>query len=170
MKEKKVTQQKTSNMTGLTIWKPQTITVFGGMELPADLPEEQFQSIIMKVQEYTGEFDNIDPYIGQVLTVAGMVVHDAELPNKYHEIDPETGMEPRTVWKLRTVLKVVAIDGKKREDPLFIGFVAAGVAKDVRDIWIPRYGPGDWSSTHLFKVRQVPTNSGFRTYKLNLVG
>lgn len=155
----------------LQIWKPQGIMLLGHMEVPADMPEEDFLEIVRLVQRYTGDFVNVDSYIGKVIEVAGMIVHDAELPNNQEHpyVDNETGEVPDVVIRPRTVLKVVGVDGKPK-DEFYMGFVSAKVAQEAKNIWIPRYGPGDWYNHRFFIPRQLSTKSGRRTLTLELVG
>lgn len=156
----------------------ETITLAYGVELPADVPEPVFLRAQSMVDEYRqAAYDNVNRYIGRVLGVCGVIIHEFDMPVDEGRtvIDVETGEQVSTEVRKRTVIKVLEVDGRNLEEPAYVGFVSEVIARQFINVYIKRYGSHDWRDAEgnvriihfIFDNQQ--TRAGRRTYSMRCV-
>lgn len=159
---------------GVVPWTPGQIRLAYGVVLPEDAPKSQVRAAIAFVDNYAKrEYDNIGKLVNKRLTVAGVMLPYIDWPLDPKDVyfDPD-GNPVTTVERERTVLKVVAVNGRELEEPLYVGFMSDVVAREFRKKYIPMFDGiiGDWKETGDFEFEETTTRSGFRTYNVRFVG
>lgn len=178
--EDTVTELTTSQWDGtlrsIVQWKPKSIELMYGLELPADTPEQMFVAVRHMVDQYTrARAVAIDDYLNVPITLCGLVMHMGTVRNNdkgpipiVMNEDGEVDMPSPYSSQYRQVFKVCAVNGEDCK-PFYLKFMARSVEQECVETFIPRYGPGDWSVGVNVKITQVSTNSGGRAYNFEFL-
>lgn len=107
--------------------------------------------------------EKIDAYLGQRLTLIGLVIQRATIKLDTPTVDPE-GNVIEYGEADRVVMKINSPDGKEH----MISFVSMAVASFAKSFLVPLFGMGDYKTPIPVVVRQTSNQRG-RTYNLQVV-